>query len=127
MRAMATMGNSGRSAHQEALDASRVVPAEPVLRLSMFRIPLPFPAGGYPHPATGCPPRRNSSGAGVASGAEGNFHQILYEKTVSFSNCDTIRWNETAPCGQKAPVRKNSAEKASLRGQKGGSCCDLSG
>ena len=102
--------------------------------LSMFRIPLPFPAGGYPHPATGVPypttgypPRRNSSGAGSASGAEGNFHQILYEKIVFFSNCDTIRWNETAPCGQKAPVRKNSAEKASLRGQKGGSCCDLSG
>ena len=25
VRAMATMGNSGRSAHQEALDASRVI------------------------------------------------------------------------------------------------------
>ena len=62
-----------------------------------------------------------------AEKGEGNFHQILYEKIVFFSNCDTIRWNETAPCGQKAPVRKNSAEKASLRGQKGGSCCDLSG
>ena len=95
------------------------VPAEPVLRLSMFRIPLPFPAGGYPHPATGVPypttgypPRRSGSGTGSASGAEGNFHQILYEKIVFFLNCDTIRWNETAPCGQKAPVRKNSADKS---------------
>ena len=99
---------------------------EPNLEVIRQTLELP-PGHGVPYPTTGYPPRRSGSGTGSASGAEGNFHQILYEKIVFFSNCDTIRWNETAPCGQKAPVRKNSAEKASLRGQKGGSCCDLSG
>ena len=87
------------------------VPAEPVLRLSMFRIPLSFPAGGYTYPFMehtlgGRLWRTNSLRV------RRNFHQILYEKIVFFLNCDTIRWNETAPCGQKAPVRKNSADKS---------------
>ena len=95
------------------------VPAEPVLRLEYAPYPpvlpgrgISVPGHGVPYPTTGCRTRRSGSGTGSASGAEVNFHQILYEKIVFFSNCDTIRWNETAPCGQKAPVRKNSADKS---------------
>ena len=64
------------------------VPAEPVLRLSMLRIPLPFPAGGYPYPATGCRtrPRGAVPDHGVPSPAERFRYGIGFRCGGKFSS-----------------------------------------
>ena len=64
------------------------VPAEPVLRLSMFRIPLSFPAGGYPYPTTGCRTRPQGAvpGHGVPSPAERFRYGICFRCGGKFSS-----------------------------------------
>ena len=64
------------------------VPAEPVLRLSMSRIPLSFPAGGYPYPATGCRtrPRGAVPDHGVPSPAERFRYGIGFRYGGKFSS-----------------------------------------